>query len=165
MSDKLDSIFKGAGSAIRAFSDGIKKNIIDIQVPDVLSKLKEVELKKAQYTTEKKVEDIIVTHLNDKIGRAHAQYNIGGYLGLKVDIDLGDGQVGIELKLAKELGDNASNIERLFGQVIYYSKRRYKDKLIVLVVGTEKEQTQVMKEIEKFVTELGVFFHYLTVKV
>ncbi len=85
-------------------------------------------------------------------------------MGLKVDIDLGDGQVGIELKLAKELKDNASNIERLFGQVIYYSKRRYKDKLIVLIVGTENENNQVIKEIEKFVTELNVYFHYLTIK-
>lgn len=164
MSDTIDSLFKGAGSAIRAFSDGIKKNIIDIQVPDVLSTLKELEIKESQYTTEKKVEAIIVQHLNDKIGRAHPQYNIGGYLGLKVDIDLGDGQVGIELKLAKELNDKANNIERLFGQVIYYSKRKYKDKLVVLVVGTEKEYTQVMKEIEKFVSEMGVFFHYFIVK-
>jgi hypothetical protein len=164
MSDALDSIFKGAGSAIRAFSDGIKKNIIDIQVSDVLSKLKELEIKKVQYTSEKKVEGVIVKYLNDSIGRAHSQYNIGGYLGLKVDIDLGDGQVGIELKLAKELVGNATNIERLFGQVVYYSKRKYKDKLVVLVVGNESENTQVVKEIEKFITELGVFFHYITVK-
>ncbi len=46
MSDALDSFFKGAGSATRAFLDGIKKNIIDIQVPDVLSKIKELEIKK-----------------------------------------------------------------------------------------------------------------------
>lgn len=164
MSEKLDSFLKGAGSALRAFTDGIKKNVFDLQVPDVLRTLSELEIKKSNYTTEKKVEDLLVAYLNDKIGRAHAQYNIGGYLGLKVDVDLGDGQIGIELKLAKELGSNASNIERLFGQVIYYSKRRYKDRLIVVVVGTEKEQNQIIKEIEKFVTELGVFFCYVTVK-
>lgn len=159
MEDKINSIFKGAGSALRAFADGVKKNVIDIQVETVVNEINSMVIKKTLYTSEKKVEDFICAELSNTIGRAHSQYNIGGYLGLRVDIDLGDGQVGIELKLAKELSA-ANNIERLFGQVIYYSKRVYKDKLIVVVVGSDKEYTQIVKEVEKFINELGVTFVY-----
>ena len=144
---------------MRAFADGVKKNVIDIQVETVVNEINTMVIKKALYTSEKKVEDFICAELSNTIGRAHSQYNIGGYLGLRVDIDLGDGQVGIELKLAKELSA-ANNIERLFGQVIYYSKRVYKDKLIVVVIGTDKEYTQIVKEVEKFINELGVKFVY-----
>jgi hypothetical protein len=162
MEDKINSIFKGAGSALRAFADGVKKNVIDIQVPTVIDILNKIVIKKTLYVNEKKVEDFICAELNNAIGRAHSQYNIGGYLGLRVDIDLGDGQVGIELKLAKELA--TTNIERLFGQVIYYSKRVYKDKLIVVIVGTDKEYTPTVKEVEKFINELGVSFVYLKIQ-
>ena len=158
MEDKINSLFKGAGSALRAFADGVKKNVIDIQVSTVINVINSMVVKKSLYTSEKKVEDFICSELENAIGKAHSQYNIGGYLGLRVDIDLGDGQVGIELKLAKEL--NTANIERLFGQVVYYSKRVYKDKLIVVVVGTDKEYTQIVKEVEKFINELGVTFVY-----
>jgi hypothetical protein len=164
MSDVVDSLFRGVGSAINAFSEGIKKNVFDIQVPSVLTALGELEMKKNHYTSEKHVEKVLVEHLNEKVGRAHAQYNISGYLGLTVDIDLGNGQIGVELKLAKELIGNASAIERLFGQVIYYSKRQYRDRLIVVVVGTDKEHNEVIKEIEKFIGEVGVYFKYITVK-
>jgi hypothetical protein len=159
MEDKINSFFKGAGSALRSFTDGVKKNIVDIQVDTVVNAINSMNIRKTIYTTEKKVEDFVCAELDSTIGKAHSQYNIGGYLGLRVDIDLGDGQVGIELKLAKELSA-ANNIERLFGQVIYYSKRVYKDKLIVVVVGTDKEYTQIIREVEKFITEIGVTFVY-----
>jgi len=161
MEEKINSLFKSAGSALRSFADGVKKNVVEISADSVVNVLNSVEIKKAQYTTEKKVEEIIVRKLDEEIGNAHAQYNIGGYLGLRVDIDINDGQVGIELKLAKEL--TTTNIERLFGQVIYYSKRVYKDKLIVVIVGTDKEYTQIVKEVEKFIGELQVKFIYLKV--
>jgi hypothetical protein len=158
MEDQINSLFKGAGSALRAFTDGVKKNVLDIQVSTVVNEINSMVIKKTTYVNEKKVEDFICSELDKSIGKAHSQYNIGGYLGLRVDIDLGDGQVGIELKLAKEL--NTQGIERLFGQVIYYSKRVYKDKLIVVVVGSDKEYTQIVREVEKFINELGVTFLY-----
>ena len=158
MEDQINSLFKGAGSALRAFTDGVKKNVLDRQVSTVVNEIKSMVIKKTTQVNEKKVEDFICSELDKSIGKAHSQYNIGGYLGLRVDIDLGDGQVGIELKLAKEL--NTQGIERLFGQVIYYSKRVYKDKLIVVVVGSDKEYTQIVREVEKFINELGVTFLY-----
>jgi hypothetical protein len=88
-----------------------------------------VIVKKSQYTEEKNVENIISKQLNAEFGKVHQQYSIGGFLGLKCDIDLHDGKVGIEVKLAKLL--TTSSIERLFGQSLYYSRRTYKQNLIV----------------------------------
>lgn len=162
MEDGLNKLFKTAGSLAKSFQDGLK-GLSDIQVSSVVSVLENIEIKKSQYTTEKNVENIIAKALELVFfHKTHQQYSIGGFLALKVDIDLGDGQVGIEIKLAKEL--STSSIERLFGQVLYYSKRRYKENLIVLIVGTEKEYTQIIREVEAIVEEQNVTFCYLTVK-
>ena len=162
MSDQLNSLFKSAGSAVRSFSDGFKKNFIDVNPFDVARVLDNVAIKKSQYTTERNVESIIYKALDIAFGNVHRQYSIGGYLPLKVDIDVADGQVGLEIKLAKNL--ETVCIERLFGQVLYYSKRTYKKNLIVLVVGTEKEYNPVIKEVEAIVNEQGITFYYLHVR-
>ncbi len=162
MAIEVTDILKGVGSAARAISDGFKKNFIHITPEDVISVLNEITIKKSQYTTESNVERLISLRLNEEIGRVHRQYSIGGYIGLKVDVDLADGKVGLEIKLAKQL--NTACIERLFGQVLYYSRRTYKDNLIVVVVGQEKEYTQILREVETIIEEQGVRFHYLVVR-
>ena len=54
---------------------------------------------------------------------------------------------------------NATHVERLIGQVVYYTKRRYTtNNLIVLVVGREKEYGAPMKEIETIIESLGCTF-------
>lgn len=140
----------------------MEKDLSKINVSDVVSELENILIKKSQYTTEKNVERLICESLYTKFKQIHRQYSIGGYLPLKVDIDLGDGQVGIEIKLAKQL--TTSSIERLFGQVLYYSKRTYKKNLIVLVVGIEKEKNQILDEVQTICEEQGVTFYYVIVK-
>lgn len=134
----------------------------EILIEEVLLILSEIEVRKTQYTTEKNVENIVSKVLNAHFGYLKQQYHIGGYLGLKVDIDLGDGKVGIEVKLAKDLTTTA--IQRLFGQVLYYSRRVYKSNLIVLIVGTEKQETQIIKEVQSIIAEQGIHYLYLKVK-
>lgn len=121
----------------------------------------DLKIRKTQYTTEKNVENVIAKQLKEEFGdySVHQQYNIGGFLGLKCDLDMFDGSIGIELKLAKDLS-SASNIERLFGQVIYYNHRCYSGKLITLVVGTKKEYTKTLKEVEDLINELDITFIY-----
>lgn len=159
--DQLSGFFKKVGSYARDISEGFKK-LGHITSDEVFEKLDNIQIKKSQYTSEKKVEGLIAEQLEvlykDKV---HTQYGIGGFLHLKIDIDLGDGQVGIELKLCSEL--NSSNIERLLGQVLYYSKRKYKENLIVLVVGLEKEYDQTIRELKSIIEEQGVKFYYLKV--
>jgi hypothetical protein len=160
--EALNKLFTKMGSLAKDFTEGFKK-LGDISSDDVLKTLDNIVVKKAQYTSEKNVQSIIAKQLEvqykDKI---HREYGIGGFLHLKIDIDINDGQVGIELKMAKEL--NSSNIERLLGQVLYYSKRKYKENLIVLIVGTEKEYDQTIRELKSIIIEQGVKFYYLNVK-
>ena len=130
----------------------------NVEVFDVLNILKNIVITDSQYTTEKNIEKIIATILDSKY-LVHRQYNMEGFLGLKIDIDINE-CVGVELKMAKEL--NTSNIERLLGQVLYYSKRKYKSKLIVVIVGKEKEENQrKIEELQKIIEEQGVTFYFL----
>ena len=141
--DNLVSNVFGIGTELLNFSAGIisnTANAIDklrggtVEVEDIIEVLDELKITEAQYTSEKNIEKIIAEKLDD-YWRVHRQYNMEGFLGLKIDIDINE-TVGIELKLAKEL--NATNIERLLGQTMYYQRRKYGDNLIVVVVGTPK---------------------------
>lgn len=157
-----DNFWEKVGSIGKAIQKGYK-GLSAVTGDEVFEKLENLQVKKAQYTDEKKVEKIIYDQLDvlykDKV---HRQYNIQGFLGLKCDLDIGDGQVGIELKLANQL--STTTIERLLGQVLYYSKRTYKENLIVIVVGLEKEYDQKLRELKNIIEEQNVKFFYLTVK-
>lgn len=153
--DTLTATTNGVSGVIKRISG---KTITAEQVLDVLEQLR---IAQSQYTTEKHVETIIAKSL-DPFFSVHRQYNIGGFLGLKIDIDLNE-TVGLEIKLAKEL--TTTTIERLLGQTIYYSKRKYGSKLIVLIVGTAKEaNTRVMEELEEIIADdLNVYIRFMTV--
>lgn len=114
------------------------------------------------YKGEKAVEKEMVKQMVESFGteNVNAQYSVGGFLNLKCDIDVYDGQCGIELKVAKQL-DNASALQRVIGQLVYYSQRRYKNTgLILLVVGTQPELTGKMKELRDYV-ELIPNVHFM----
>ena len=119
-------------------------------------------LKKSQYygKEERDVENTITKQLRDKFGdtNVHSQYSVGGFLALKCDIDLFDSSCGIELKLAKQIKKKSNAYERLIGQVVYYSKRCYKDKLIIVVIGSSKDYDATLKEVKEFIESLGVHF-------
>lgn len=125
-------------------------------------------LKETQYqgdTKEGRVQKNILKQLCEIYGKEKVQkeYNVGGYWGMRCDIDLFDGKIGIELKVAEQL-KKSTQVERLIGQAVYYSRRKYEDSnLIVLVVGKKKEYDASMKEIEAIITDLGVNFIYKVV--
>ena len=115
------------------------------------------------YKGEKAVENEIVKQMKESFGseNVNSQYAVGGFLNLKCDIDVYDGQCGIELKVAKQL-DNATALQRVIGQLVYYSQRRYKNTgLILLVVGTQQELNAKLKELKALVELIpGVHFMY-----
>ena len=135
-------------------------------VNDVISFLNDkLMVKKHQYygKYETDVEYVIAKQLREEFGSTniHRQYAVGGFLGLKCDLDLFDGKCcGVELKLAKQIIGNSTAYERLLGQAVYYSKRCYKNNLIVLVVGTAKEYVTTLKEVQAFLEDMGVRFVY-----
>lgn len=157
-----DLINAGASIISGSTSSAIRKTSQNVEVDDVLNVLEELIITDSQCSTEKNIEKIISTKLDDYF-KIHRQYSIGGFISLKIDIDVNE-TVGIELKLAKEL--KTVNIERLLGQVLYYSRRKYKSKLLVVIVGTTKdENNRIIEELQDIIEEQGVNFYFLkTVK-
>ena len=114
------------------------------------------------YKGEKAVEKEMVKQMVESFGseNVNSQYAVGGFLNLKCDIDVYDGQCGVELKVAKQL-NNATALQRVIGQLVYYSQRRYKNTgLILLVVGTQPELNAKMKELRDYV-ELIPNVHFM----
>lgn len=114
---------------------------------------------------EKAMENAIAKQFAELFGKHNVtqQYSVGGFLSLKCDIDLFDKKCcGIELKLSKQLKNSATAMQRVIGQVVYYSRRCYQESgLILLVVGTEKELDSKLDELRKFVEEFPhVYFIY-----
>ena len=140
---------------------------------EIANKLKRMSLptsilRATQYVGESKegkVQKNILNQLRKKYGRDNvtAEYNIGGHWGMWSDIDLFDGTVGIELKVAEQL-TKAANVERLIGQTVYYTRRKYTTgNLIVVIVGRRKEYDAAMKELQTIITEIGAIFIYKSI--
>ncbi|XOV91643.1 MAG: hypothetical protein ACFHWX_15695 [Bacteroidota bacterium] len=124
-------------------------------IEDVEEFLLDMKVSVLDDTTEKEIENIIASKLRKEFERVHQQFNVEGYIGLKVDIDVNE-EVGIELKLAKDL-QRAHQIHRLFGQAVYYDKRKYDGNLLVLIVGSNSElKSPVINEVGEFLEELGI---------
>jgi hypothetical protein len=144
------------------FLDDLFNNVSRDSVFETLENFK---IKKVDYTDEKNIQKVVSDYLDKHFtNKVHREYNVGGFLGLKIDIDINDGKVGVEIKILKNL--NSSSYERLLGQAIYYKKRKYDERLIILIVGTNseyKENVQKIKELSDIIEDLDVKFLYLNV--
>jgi hypothetical protein len=110
---------------------------------------------------EKRVQNKLFDQLKGIYGQnnVNTEFSVGGHWGMKCDLDLFHGKIGIELKVAEQL-KSASNVERLMGQVVYYMKKQYGNNLIVLVAGKPKEYDASMQELEGIINSLGARFIY-----
>lgn len=142
----------------------------DISLEDVVTTLREritlpsSVLRESQYTRptkEEKVQNSLFGQLKEIYGQSNVntEFSVGGHWGMKSDIDLFHGKIGIELKVAEQL-KSASNVERLVGQVVYYMKKQYNNNFIVLVAGKPKEYDASMQELEEIINSLGAKFIY-----
>lgn len=112
-------------------------------------------------TKEKRVQNNLLAQLKELYGQSNVntEFSVGGHWGMKCDLDLFHGKIGIELKVAEQL-KSASNVERLIGQVVYYMKKQYGNNLIVVVAGKAKEYDASMQELEEIINSLGAKFIY-----
>lgn len=123
----------------------------------VLDHLKQLIVPRRKLSNETVAMDAIGDHLAKAFEDVVPQYNIGGYLGLKIDIDVGNGGLGIEVKLAESLLRSTAEIHRLIGQVIYYQKKRYGDNLLVSIVGLREELDHpILKETYSFLESFNI---------
>ena len=123
---------------------------------DVLSVLKNLRVprRKAreEYDAQGEIQLVLSSHFED----VAFEYNVGGYFGLRIDLDIGNGKVGVEVKLADALFE-AAGAHRLIGQAVYYQRRRYGDNLVVAVVGTEEDlRDPGLRETLSFLSDLGI---------
>ena len=128
----------------------------------VVRSLSRLKITPYQIKSERTVEGLVVDHLKKKYKRVHSQYSVGGNLGLKVDVDVNE-SVGIEIKLAKQIESSTANMMRLFGQAVYYSRRKYgKENMLVLIVGNEKyKNSERFKELFKYLEKEDISYYYL----
>lgn len=112
-------------------------------------------------TKEKRVQNNLLTQLKEIYGQSNVntEFSVGGHWGMKCDLDLFHGKIGIELKVAEQL-KSAANVERLIGQVVYYMKKQYGNNFIVLVVGKTKEYDASMQELADIINGIGAKFIY-----
>lgn len=112
-------------------------------------------------TKEKRVQNNLLAQLKERYGQSNVntEFSVGGHWGMKCDLDLFHGKIGIELKVAEQL-KSASNVERLIGQVVYYMKKQYGNNLIVFIAGKPKEYDASMQELEEIINSLGARFIY-----
>jgi hypothetical protein len=133
---------------------------LEISFLNVKSVIENVVIGKRRLSSEKDLEKFVADQLRFVFNkeRVHQQYSVGGPLALKTDIDIGNGQVGIELKLADNLG--AVDMQRVIGQLVYYKNRFYNDRLILLIVS-KTTINSTMQELKEFIEELGITVVYV----
>jgi hypothetical protein len=137
------------------------ENVISISSETVQTALENLVIPKRRLTAEVDFEKFVAEQLAHIFGkeRVHRQYSVGGFLALKTDIDLGNGQVGIELKIADNL--NATDMQRIIGQVVYYKRRFYNNNLLLFIVS-KSTINPTIKELKDFVEELGATVIFTT---
>ncbi len=138
-------------------------------IGDIIDNLKDLSISKeaAEGKREKTISKIIFDHLKNK-GLKVVIEKQKGFLKFVIDIDYEDGKAGIEIKLAKRLiseGIGNSEIQRLFGQIYYYTKN-YKNispVVLVIVVGDKSyEKDPKIKAIKEFIeNKMEAKFHYI----
>jgi hypothetical protein len=132
-------------------------NLVDPTIENVVENLRQAILARRQIKTEKDAEEAISHRLLNYYRDVMTQYNLGGMLGLKIDIDINDGKFGIEVKLVDSLLKNSSEIFRMIGQAVYYTKKRYGSNFILAVVGTSDDLDEpVVREAFSFLETIGM---------
>ena len=103
--------------------------------------------------TEKDVQKDLFNYLKSKIENVTREYALEGITGDKIDYDIGNGKIGLELKLAKSVY-KAVGRNRALGQMVQYIKKKYKDgNFIIAVIGkAEEKDSSHHKELNKDVS-------------
>lgn len=106
--------------------------------------------------TEKSIEKELKVFFQASIRHVTDQYVIEG-AGNKIDFDLGDGSVGVELKLASSVFKSTQQ-DRMVGQLHTYSEKKYtSDNLIVAVFCTKGQMQErlIKKQVLERLDSIG----------
>lgn len=112
--------------------------------------------------TEKDVQDELEVHLKKYFHSVSREYAIEGKNVKRIDFDIGNGRVGIEVKLAESLLKEGEG-DRVIGQVLKYTNRKYNAQNLIIAVAGFQEHTNntVIHEMKEFVRLNKAHFIFL----
>lgn len=127
---------------------------------NVLHLLQKWQLSEKRFgkASEKQMEQWLAKKLSRYYENVQTQISLGGRE--KIDLDIEDGKVGIEIKLAKKLRSR-NEVNRLIGQTTMYKAKRYdQNNLIILLVGNAKNYEHPhIKELQDVIGKDALFFY------
>jgi hypothetical protein len=115
--------------------------------------------------SEADAECFLASALSDHFADVRTQAPVPGRFGHRIDIDIQNGRFGVEVKLASAITESSSEAYRLLGQAVYYDRRRYAGRLLVVIVGPEElRRHPIVVEVGDLLGVLGVADLYLPVR-
>ena len=140
-----------------------------VDVDEVLEHLKEFKVKRNPKLkdgyTEKHIQNQLLVYLREHFVSVTEEYGLEGVNATKIDFDIGKGEVGLEIKIAKSLF-KTSSLHRLMGQMDDYIKYKYDDQNLIVAVFGEKEHTSdrvMLERIKSKVEEKKATFIYVEI--
>jgi hypothetical protein len=112
--------------------------------------------------TEREIQKQLYRFLGKYYVHVTMEYGLEGLQGTKIDLDVGNGKVGLELKLAYAVYKSAG-LQRLVGQIVEYQETKYNDdNLVVAVFGTkdEKNDRTMLKKVQERVESKDAHFYF-----
>jgi hypothetical protein len=103
--------------------------------------------------TEKDIHEDLEKHLKKYFHSVTREHGIEGKNTKRIDFDIGNGKIGLEIKLAESVIKEGES-DRLIGQLRKYSKRKYDHgNIIVALMGyADHERNTVIHEIMEDIT-------------
>ncbi|EAY27177.1 hypothetical protein [Microscilla marina] len=128
------------------------KNVLQL-----MQKLQPSE-KKFGKASEKQIEQWLAKKMRHYFDDVETQISMGGRE--KIDLDVGNGKVGIELKLARKL-KSRNEVNRLIGQTTMYKNRKYNQNnlIILLVENTQTYEQPHVQELKQIIEKEALFFY------
>ncbi len=154
-----------ASSQIKKNDQGLIKDE-SVDTDGVINILKEFQIKQIEGRkngfTELDIEKQLEENLKSVFEHVTRQHAVGGTNVKKIDLDVGRGRVGIELKLASDVIKEGGN-DRLMGQVVKYKNRQYtNDNLIIAVAGYGyHERETALSDLKDWLLEQKVKYVFL----
>jgi hypothetical protein len=132
------------------------------KLPEVVQALSQLVLPISLARDEAEAVEGIARALRRLFVGVSTQVNVGGQLGYRVDIAVGDGGVGVEVKLAHALLESSGELYRAVGQAMVYKHLKFADSLAVAVVGpTALLGNPALVEILGFIDSVGATVAYV----
>ena len=121
------------------------------RVKNALDKF-EVE-KKGKPFTERQLQSQLTKYLKGIFENVTPEYGLEGKNAIKIDFDIGNGKVGVELKLAKSVF-KTSEWNRIIGQMRRYTKKYNDGNIFIVVAGSpEEKKDSVWNELQEDIKE------------